>query len=99
MAKPVRKDEVETALQARAELGAAYEDEIAESLVARIEQRLDERRPAGAPARDRDKELGLAIVSIIAAVPLVWVAGKAADIWGIVAVCAALVLVNVLFRR
>jgi hypothetical protein len=46
----VRRDEVEAALQARRELGKGYEDEIVDSLVEKIERRLDERRRPAPPA-------------------------------------------------
>ena len=49
----VRREEVESALAARHELGREYEPEIVDNLVERIERRLDERerRPAGPPVR------------------------------------------------
>jgi hypothetical protein len=51
----VRREEVESALAARHELGRDYEREIADSLVERIEQRLEERHapPPRRPARWR----------------------------------------------
>jgi len=49
MGAPERKD-VEAALEARRELGPAYEDEIVDSLLAKIDQRLAERKPQE-PAR------------------------------------------------
>src|SRR5438874_18716 len=53
----VRREEVESALAARHELGREYEPEIVDNLVERLERRLDarERRPGGPPAR-RDLE-------------------------------------------
>lgn len=42
----VERREVEAALAARHELGREYEPEIVDSLVEKIERRLDERRPA-----------------------------------------------------
>jgi len=45
----VERADVEAALAARRELGPAYEDEIVDSLVAKIEQRLDKREPPPPP--------------------------------------------------
>jgi hypothetical protein len=48
----VERSDVEAALEARRELGQAYEPQIVDALVDKIEQRLDERardRPAPAP--------------------------------------------------
>jgi hypothetical protein len=46
----VERRDVEAAVHARKELGPAYEDEIVDSLIAKIDQRLAE-RPAARPAR------------------------------------------------
>jgi hypothetical protein len=46
----VERQDVEAAVHARKELGPAYEDEIVDSLIAKIDQRLAE-RPAARPAR------------------------------------------------
>ena len=46
----VERSDVHAALEARRELGPAYEDEVVESLVAKIEQKIDLRRPQ-LPAR------------------------------------------------
>jgi predicted Zn-dependent protease len=96
----VRRDEVEAALAARRELGPDYERELADALAERIEQHLDERLLAREPARrERDKELALAIVSLLVAIPALAIAGGTAGLAGIVAVALAIVLVNVAFSR
>ena len=46
----IERKDVHAAVEARRELGPAYEDEIVDSLLAKIDQRLEERRPT-APAR------------------------------------------------
>jgi hypothetical protein len=62
----VERSDVEAALEARRELGEAYEPQIVDALVDKIEQRLDERardRPAPAP-RHHFYELRLALGSM-----------------------------------
>jgi|SRR5215210_2723784 len=92
----VPRDEASAALQARRELGPEYEDELVEAFARRIEQRV---ASTPAPARDRSHETGIAIVSLLAAIPLIAIAGNFGGLAGIVAVCIALVLVNVVTRR
>jgi hypothetical protein len=41
----VERRDVEAAVHARKELGPAYEDEIVDSLLAKIDQKLEERKP------------------------------------------------------
>ena len=59
----VERRDVEAALEARRELGPAYEDDIVDNLVAKIERRLDERRPQ-VPARHHHVDLRLPLGSI-----------------------------------
>jgi hypothetical protein len=47
----VEKRDVHAALEARRELGPAYDDEVVDALLAKIDERLDHRPPAAAPAR------------------------------------------------
>jgi len=98
----VRRDELHAALEARRELGPAYEREVLDAFAEQLERRLDARlrqqRPAPA-RRERDKELALAIVSLLVAVPLIAIAGGTVGLAGVLAVCAAIVLVNVAFAR
>ncbi len=96
----VPRDELEAALAARRDLGPDYERELADALAERIEQRVEARLRERLPAkRERDKELALAVVSMVLAIPLLGIAGGTAGLPGVVAVCAAIVLVNVLARR
>jgi hypothetical protein len=96
----VPRDEVEAALAARRDLGSDYEREIADALAERIEQRLEARLRERVPARrNRNPELALAIVSLAVAIPLLGVAGGTAGLAGVIAVCIAIVLVNVVFAR
>jgi hypothetical protein len=103
----VRPEEVESALAARHELGREYEPEIVESLVERIERRLDERRrPApGPPARhrrhDHDPVIRLALGSIALGVGATAIATSHGDAWLAVIVWLAIAVINVAyaFRR
>ena len=58
----VERKDVEAAVEARRELGPEYEAQIVDSLVAKIEQRLQD-RPAP-PARNHGYELRLALGSM-----------------------------------
>ncbi|MBA3383130.1 MAG: hypothetical protein H0T20_00560 [Actinobacteria bacterium] len=86
----VPRDEAQAALEARRELGPDYEDELVERFAERIETRLRER----APAKTNDQSTAIVIVSLLAAIPLIAIAGGTVGLAGVIAVCAALVLVN-----
>jgi hypothetical protein len=94
----VPREELRATLEARRELGPAYEVELVERFAERLEQRL---KPE--PARRREplsgEETGIVIVSILAAIPLIGAAGATAGLAGVIAVCIALVLVNFLVLR
>jgi hypothetical protein len=87
----VPRDEAHAALAARRELGPDYEAELAERFAARIESRLQERERV--PAK-RDESPAVAIISLLVAIPLTAIAGSTVGLAGVIAVCAALVLVN-----
>ena len=103
----VRREEVESALAARHELGREYEPEIVDNLVERIERRLDERRqrPTGPPARgrhrDHDPVIRLALGSIALGVGATAIATSHGDAWLAVIVWLAIAVINVAyaFRR
>ena len=96
----VPKEEVQAALEARRELGSEFEPELVDAFVERIERRLDERLQERRPVpRDRNHETAIAIVSLGVAIPLIAIAGGTTGLPGVVAVCVALVLVNLLARR
>lgn len=93
------REEVETTLEARRELGAELEPQLVESFLDRVEQRLDERTRASVPERrDKRPELALAIVSLGVSIPLIAIAGSTAGVPGVALVCLAVVLVNYFFR-
>jgi hypothetical protein len=85
----VRREEAQAALEARRELGVEYEDHVVDALVEKIEQRLDER-----PQLKPVSMAPIAIPSLALSIPLIAVAGNFAGLAGVIAVCAAIVLVN-----
>ena len=87
----VPRDEARAALEARRELGPDYEDELVERFAERVEARLRERVPA---VKTNDQSTAIVIVSLVAAIPLIAIAGGTVGLAGVIAVCAALVLVN-----
>jgi hypothetical protein len=91
----VPRDDARAALEARRELGPAYEEELAERFAERIEAQLKQR----SPARTGEQGTAIAIVSLIAAIPLIAIAGNYAQVGGVALVCLALVLVNYFSRR
>ena len=97
MSEPlVPREEARATLEARRELGPAYEDELVERFAQQIEARLKERAPARRPA---DQSTAITIVSILAAIPLLGIAGGTAGVPGVALVCLALVLINYFVHR
>jgi L-aminopeptidase/D-esterase-like protein len=99
----VERKDVEAALAARHELGRAYEPEIVDSMVEKIERRLAERPPA-APVqatRHRGSFTPLALGSIGAGVGATAIATVHHQGWVAVVAWIAIVLVNfaATFRR
>jgi hypothetical protein len=93
----VPRDEARAALEARRELGPAYEDELVERFAEQIEQRLEDRLAAKRPA-DQGRP-AIVIISLITAIPLLGIAAGTVGLAGIIAVCTALVLVNWIARN
>lgn len=91
----VPREDARAALEARRELGADYEDELAERFAERIEAKLRDR----APAARSNEATAVTIVSLLAAIPLVAIAGGTVGVPGVALVCLALVLVNYFARR
>jgi hypothetical protein len=86
----VPRDEARAALEAQRELGPGYDDAAVERFASLIEERLKERMPA---RRDQNTT-AITVFSLIAAIPMVAIAGSLGGLVGILAVCVALVLVN-----
>ena len=94
----VPRDEARAALEARRELGPDYEDDLVERFAARVEERLKAAAPAPRARLDHNQKTGIVIVSIIASIPLVAIA-SGVGLAGVIAVCVALVAVNVFVLR
>jgi anti-sigma factor RsiW len=103
----VRREELESALAARHELGRDYEREIVDSLVERIERRLDERerQPSRPPVRrersDHRSVTPLALGSIALGIPVTAISTGNGDPWLAVVAWIAIAVINVAyaFRR
>ncbi|MFC6885798.1 MULTISPECIES: hypothetical protein [Actinomadura] len=100
------REDLTAALAARRELGPEYDDAFIETVVDRIKETLDARgaSPAPAPAPRRapvttgtggqDHSLALAVLSLLAAIPLSAIAVVNADLPGLFLILAMIVLVN-----
>ena len=91
----IRRDEARAALEARRELGPAYDDAVVEALVEKIEQRLAERPPAHREGAITPLALG----SLGLSIPLIAIAANFAGLAGVIAVCIAVVVVNIIAAR
>jgi AcrR family transcriptional regulator len=91
----VPREDARAALEARRELGPAYEEELAERFAERIEAKLADRPPAKTNAQST----AIAIVSLLVSIPLIAIAGGTVGLAGVALVCLALVLVNYFARR
>jgi Flp pilus assembly protein TadB len=96
----VDREELKASIEARRELGAELEPQIVDSFVERIERRLAEAR-ATKPARKDDSghTLALAILSLLAAIPITGIAATHGGIVALVVVWAGIVLVNLAYAR
>jgi hypothetical protein len=98
---PVRRDELEAAIEARKELGAELEPQVIDGFVERIERRLDTRADRTEQAlkrrRDHQKEMVLGAMGI--SVPIFVIAAIFAGLAGIIAVGAVIVVIAVVSAR
>ena len=101
MGDVVRKDEVSAALEARRELGPAYEDEVVDAVVARIEGRLAACAGADEKSlkrrRDHQKEMILGSLGI--SIPLFAIAAIFGGLAGIMVVAALLAVIALVSLR
>jgi len=107
------REDLTAALAARRELGPDYDDAFIETVVDRIEEALDSRtaaaprsrrRPAPEPRRGgehiaapRDHSLAMAVLSLLAAIPLSAIAVVNAGLPGLLFAIAGVVLVNLTY--
>ncbi|MFG2089885.1 MULTISPECIES: hypothetical protein [unclassified Spirillospora] len=103
------RDDLTAAMAARRELGPDYDEAFIETVVDRIQEALDARttaspRPRFGPVPEpgrggRDHSLAMAVLSLLAAIPLSAIAVVHAGLPGLVTALAAIVLVNVTYTR
>lgn len=94
----VSREDVRATIEARRELGLEHEDHLVDAFVERIEARLAERPSATVPAGNRTGGgVAVGIVSILAAIPLVPIAGSAGGGLAVIAVCVFLIAINALY--
>jgi hypothetical protein len=102
----IPREEAEVALETRRELGLELEPEIVDGFVERVEQAIDQKldeklAKRKVPARRAAGNEGAFIITLVSlgvAIPLLGIAA-AHGLAAIIAVCAALVAVNVVVRR
>ncbi|WP_131742986.1 hypothetical protein [Actinomadura roseirufa] len=104
------REDLAAALAARRELGPDYDDAFIETVVERIEESLGTRgasSPAPAPRSlrralpggDGDHSLLMALVSLVAAIPLSAIAVVHVGLPGLVFVCVTIVLLNAIYTH
>ena len=97
MSEPlVPREEARATLEAGRELGPAYEDELVERFAQRVEERLKRQAPGRVQTQSNT---AITVVSILAAIPLLGIAGATTGVPGIALVCLALVLINYFVHR
>lgn len=98
---PVRKDELQAAIEARKELGADLEPEVIDGFVERIERRIGARTGHSEESlkrkRDHQKEMVLGAMGI--SVPIFVIAAIFAGLAGIIAVGAVIAVIAVVSAR
>jgi len=95
------KDELQSAIGARKELGDEMEPAVIDAFVARIERRLadhsDEDERALQRRRSHQKEMVLGSMAL--AIPLLAIAAAFTGIQGVIAVCIALAVIAIVSSR
>ncbi|MGP4028459.1 hypothetical protein [Actinomadura sp. 3N407] len=101
------REDLTAAMAARRELGPDYDDAFIETVVDRIQETLDARtaapprprlRPAPEPGHGgHDHSLAMAVLSLLAAIPLTAIAVLNAGLPGLFLAIAGIVLVNVTY--
>jgi hypothetical protein len=97
----VERKDVEAALEARRELGRDYEADIVDSLVEKLERRLDERHPGPPPAKERrpGSITPLALGSIGCGVGATAIATTHGAAWLAVVAWLAIVAINAAYAQ
>ena len=98
----VPREELESVLAARRELGPEREQELVESFLERVERNLERRGTEQAPMLDRGHEqrrFVLALASVAVGVPLTAIALGTSGLAALAIVWAGVVLVNFAYAR
>jgi hypothetical protein len=97
----VLRDELESAIEARKELGDEMEPAVIDAFVARIERRLADHADKGQWAlqarREHQKEMVLGSMAV--SIPLLAIAAIFTGLPGVIAVCAALAVIAIVSSR
>ena len=96
------RHELEATVAARRELGPAHDEELIAGFLDRIDREIDRRvdeRVARKLPRKKGHGHSIALPSLGIAIPLIAIAGGTAGLAGVIAVCIAIVLVNVIHAR
>ena len=98
---PVRRDELQAAIEARRELGEELEPQVIDGFVERIERRLDARTDQSELAlkrrRDHQKEMVLGAMGI--SIPIFVIAAVFAGLAGIIAVGVVIAVIAIVSAR
>jgi hypothetical protein len=97
----VLRDELESAIEARRELGDEMEPAVIDAFVARIERRLADQADKGQRAlqarREYQKEMVLGSMAV--SIPLLAIAAIFTGLAGVIAVCTALAVIAIVTSR
>ena len=93
------REELDAILSARQELGAEYNDELADKLMERLDAVIDRRVEARLQKDSKPASLSPAvpICSLVFAIPLTAIAASMLGFRGVAVVWAALIIVNILY--
>ena len=97
----VLREELQSAIEARKELGDEMEPAVIDAFVARIERRLVDRAAQGEMAlqRRREHQKEMVLGSMAISIPLLAIAAIFTGLPGVIAVCAALVVIAIVSSR
>ena len=95
------RQELRAAIQAREELGADMEPAVIDAFVARIEQRLTDRRADEERAlkRKRDHQKEMVLGSMAISIPMFIIAAIFTGLAGVITVCVALTVIAIVTSR
>jgi hypothetical protein len=100
----ITRDDVESMVGARQELGDEMEPAVVDAFLERVEAAIEERAAERRPkprgqAPDSGERLALAIVSLGTGIPITAIAAQAADALGIAIAWIGIAVVNITFGR